>query len=531
MTSLDSREVQVTAAVTDPHPVNTAPARGWRGPLVVGLLIGMVLVLHMGLWRRIWFDELLHFATGGMTFEYVVRLIDYTTIHVNHGQTGIYFLADWALLQVFGASAVALRAPSLLAALILLVSAVVFIRAKGFSWRWQALVVLALGANETLMFYAGEARPYMPLAASASAMLAFYALSADARRRWWARGLGAVGFLLGAVVHPYWGFIWFLVAGFSLLALRIDEPASRGPKEVWRFLAPGYVIPSALLALAVGQLTWMRRIITFGWDPDSIYAWPSLANAFLQDHFHFVPFAYPPRLGTGEVNAGAIVPAVVIALAAVTVVWLIIDRRSRSRRLIAPALLGVAALTSSLFASYMSYRSQYIIFERQWVAGMGLSAIAWTWFFGEWWRRAKGRSRWAAVPAAAFAGLTLVSFTIATATQAAVTVDRYAAWQEVKRDDRSLDELMTAAVGAESFAYDPSGPEDGYGYLASVNVARGGPVWDVFVRWYNKEAGMRQEFRESDMNWTDLIWREPSPLSYLCLPERQWECPVAPPSD
>jgi hypothetical protein len=494
--------------------------------MLVGILIVLVLVLYMGLWRRIWFDELLHFATGGMTFEYVVRLIDYTTIHVNHGQTGAYFLFDWALLQAFGASAIALRAPSLIAAFVLLLSAVIFMRSKGFGHRWQALVVLALGANESLMFYAGEARPYLPLAASASAMLAFYALPNDERRRWWARCLAVAGFVLGALVHPYWGFVWALVAGVSLATRLLDDPASRRPIEVWRFLAPGYVVPSALLAIAVGQLTWMRRIINFGWDPDSIYAWPSLANAFLQDHFSFAPFAYPPRVSTAEINAGAVVPLVVLGLAVLTVLWLIVDQRSRSRRLIPPALLGLAAVTSSLVASYLSYRSQYIIFERQWVAGMGLAAIAWTWFFGEWWRHGKGRAWWARIPAAGFVALTAVSFTISLASQAAVTVDRYVAWQEVERDDRSLDELMAAAVGAESFAYDPSGPEDGYGYLASVNVARGGPVWEVFVRWYNKEAGMRQEFRETDTNWTDLVWSQPSPLSHLCLPERQWECPV-----
>lgn len=531
MPSLDSRRVDVATVVTDPQPVEPSHARIWRGPLVVGALIGAVLLLYMGMWRRIWFDELLHFATGGMTFEYVVRLIDYTTIHVNHGQTGVYFLADWALLRTFGANAIALRAPSLIAALLLLVSAVAFIRAKGFGWRWQALVVAALGANETLMFYAGEARPYMPLAASASAMLAFYAVSGDERRRWWARGLGVVGFPLGAVVHPYWGFMWVLVAGFSMLARMLDGSTSRKPRDVWRFLAPGYVIPSVLLALVVGQLTWMRRIINFGWDPESIYSWPSLANAFLQDHFPFVPFAYPYRQGTWEINAGPIVPLTIVALAAVTVLSLIADRRSRSRKLIPPVLLGLAAVLSSVAASYLSYRSQYIIFERQWVAGMGMAAIAWTWFFAEWWRQARGRAWWAAVPAVAFVGLTLVSFTISIVSQAAVTVDRYVAWQEVERDNRPLEELMAAAAGAESFAYDPSGPEDGYGYLASVNVARGGPVWDVFVRWYNKEAGMRQEFRESDANWTDLIWREPSPLSYQCLPERQWECPVPPPSE
>ena len=57
-------------------------------------LVSLITVLYMGLWRGLWFDELLHFAMGGMTFEYLVRTIDYTTIHVNHGQTGFYMLLD-----------------------------------------------------------------------------------------------------------------------------------------------------------------------------------------------------------------------------------------------------------------------------------------------------------------------------------------------------------------------------------------------------------------------------------------------------
>ena len=503
-----------------------ASRRSSVGPIVVSVLIAVVLVLYMGLWRGIWFDELLHFATGGMTFDYLVRTIDYTTIHVNHGQTGVYFVLDWILLQVFGASAIFLRAPSLVSALVLLVSAVLFLRAKGFGWKWQALAVIALGANESLMFYTGEARPYMPLAASAAAMLTFYALPGDDRRRWWARALGVFGFIFGAVIHPYWIFMWGLIAAFSLAVALVSDRQMRTLGGAWGFVAPAYVIPSLVLYAVVAQLTWMRRIINFGWDRDSIYSWPSLINAFLQDHFAFAPFAYPPRAGTWEIDAGVIIPTAIAAVAVLTAGWLVADRRSRSVKLVAPGVLLLIAGGSSIFASYLSYRSQYIIFERQWVAGMALTTIAWTWFFAEWWRNARGRSTLAALPALAFVALALVSFAISAATQAAVTVDRYHSWQAIERDTRSIDELTQRAAGVDYFNYEPVRPEQGYGYLASVNVARGGPVWEEFIRWYNSQAGMRQEFREQDVNWTDIIWPAPSTQSFLCLPERQWECPV-----
>ena len=501
--------------------------RRWVGPAVVSLLIAVVALSYMGLWRGIWFDELLHFAFGGMTFEYAVKTIDYTTMHVNHGQTGAYFLLDWALLQVFGASAVALRSPSLVAALILMASAAVFLRAKGFGWRWQALVVLALGANESLMFYAGEARPYMPLAGSAAAMLAFYALAPAARRAGWARGLALFGFLVGSVMHPYWAVMWGLIAVFSIVVALAETPALRRPRAMWQLVAPGYVIPALILYVVVGQLTWMRKIINFGW-PDSIYSWGSLWNALLQDHFAFAPFLYPTRGGTGEIDAGPIIPVVVSAMALLVAAWLVVDRRVRSRRLLPPLALFLAGAGSSLFFSYLSYRSQYIIFERQWVAGMTLTAIAWTWFFAEWMRNTADRARLSRVPVYAFVALVVVSFTVSIAAQTVITVERYRGWQTVQSDGRSLEELMAAAVDAETFSYEPRRPEDGYGYLANINIARGGPVWDVFIAWYNKEAGLRQEYREQDDNWSDRIWPEPAPQSYLCLPERQWQCPVPP---
>jgi hypothetical protein len=55
----------------------------------------------------------------------------------------------------------------------------------------------------------------------------------------------------------------------------------------------------------------------------------------------------------------------------------------------------------------------------------------------------------------------------------------------------------------ETFLYEPL---QGYEYLAIVNVARVGPVWEVFVRWYNQHAGMRQEYQDSDNNWSETIY-------------------------
>jgi hypothetical protein len=39
---------------------------------------------------------------GNMSLQGALQTVDYTTIEINHGQTGVYMFLDWALMQVFG---------------------------------------------------------------------------------------------------------------------------------------------------------------------------------------------------------------------------------------------------------------------------------------------------------------------------------------------------------------------------------------------------------------------------------------------
>ena len=96
--------------------------------VLLGLLAIVAVAAFAGFQRPLWIDEVLHFATGAMSFSDVMRTVDYTTIEINHGQTGVYILLDWLFLQIFGASAVALRVPSLIASGVLLWSSILFIR-------------------------------------------------------------------------------------------------------------------------------------------------------------------------------------------------------------------------------------------------------------------------------------------------------------------------------------------------------------------------------------------------------------------
>ena len=179
---------QETSPETPETPSAPPAHRRLWAELGLWVLGAVILFLYSGIWRPIWFDEFLHFAMGGMTWEYALKTVDYTTIEVNHGQTGVYMLLDWLLLQAFGASAVALRLPSLLAAALLLAAAVTFLRRRGFGYGWQYLVLLALAAHTALIWFTGEARPYMPLAAAGVAVLAYYQYDASSRRRPWPAG-------------------------------------------------------------------------------------------------------------------------------------------------------------------------------------------------------------------------------------------------------------------------------------------------------------------------------------------------------
>lgn len=482
--------------------------------VVLGLSL-LVLLAYMGLWRGIWFDELLHFAVGGMSFEYVIKTIDYTTTEVNHGQTGIYILLDWLILQLTGASAIGLRLPSLISAGIMLVAAAVFIRAKGFDWRWQFVAVAALGANSTLMFFTGEARPYMPMAASAMAMLAFYALPLEDRRRWWSRTLAIFGFIFGSMIHPYWILLWVLIAAFSLVVFLGAQKHSMHLKSVVAFLAPLYVVISLSLFAVIGSLTWMRRVFAFGGDTSTIYNWQAISSHFLWDHFAFVPYYMPVRLSTGPPEVSEWVMLLILSVVVLALIWQVISRRCRSLKLLPPLLLLGLAVASSIIVTFQSYRLSYWIIERQWVAGMGLSTVAITWFFAEWWRNVANKGTLLALPVIVYLVLLAVAFSVSLITQVQLTVQRALEWEDVRSDTRSIAELI-ADPGEQTYNYDP---KVGYEYMANLNIHRGGPVWEEFVGWYNKWAGMRPEFRETNPGWSRFIWPDAAPEAELCIPQ------------
>lgn len=432
--------------------------------LPIGVLVIGAVVLHSSFGRPLWIDEFLHFALGShRSTREAWDTIYATTVTVNHGQTGVYMLIDYWLLQVFGASPLALRLPSLASALLLLGGAIALLRVRGLGLSWQLLVIAALFSNATLMYFAGEARPYMPLAAASTGALAYYMMPTPVRARPSVRILGYASIVWGSLIHPYFSLYWLATCLFAYgLAL-----AERNVGLGWRSLLAHVNVPLCVLGgalyFAIGALTWLRGGPSFTLDPFEWVKRDRLVNEFLGvSHTNFMA----DRSGV-----------LLLSFAATPVVVLLAPRRwrQRLRPLLPPSLLLVLALALSVVIGWLSYRRNYWILPRQWVASMALAAVAVVWLWGEI-ARAAARVRRAL-------GLTVLVLAIASIAPRAgqVFVDRI----------RSLRADLAQRLGPTGeLPPPPAAPipsdNDGWVALANANVRAGGPVWNVFRRYYGK---------------------------------------------
>lgn len=131
---------------------------------LLGLLGCALIVAYASIGRPLWIDEFLHFAFGGFPSTVSAwHAIRHSIGSINFGQTGIYMLLDYWLLKAFGANAVALRFPSILSAGLTLWGGLEFLQKRRYPAIWQFILVVCYLGQATLMYYTGEARPYMAL--------------------------------------------------------------------------------------------------------------------------------------------------------------------------------------------------------------------------------------------------------------------------------------------------------------------------------------------------------------------------------
>src|SRR4051794_23138357 len=228
------------------------------GALAVWAVVAIGLYSSYG--RPIWTDEFLHFALGGLpSAGDAVSVIHHTTAGINFGQTGAYMFADFLLLKAFGASSVALRLPSLLSGVVLLISALVFLRTRGVGYLGQFVLLAALVGQSTLMYYVGEARPYMPLAASVVGVLAYYSIPIDRRTHWAARVLGWGAVVLGCMMHPYFPIYWAPLVAFCYVDARARAHANIFIfRDIARFINIPLAVVGSAIFVVLGAYTWMQ---------------------------------------------------------------------------------------------------------------------------------------------------------------------------------------------------------------------------------------------------------------------------------
>jgi|GEM_PF-948300 hypothetical protein len=454
--------------MSSPAVATTAVRPEWveRSALVVLILVGVSLESRP--YRPLWFDEMLQFAFGGYADTGSAwAAIRQSLTWINHNQTGVYFLVDFWLLKIFGASPFALRLPSLLSTAFLLFSVLVFGENRRLSLLWKLALVVGIFAQDSLMIFAAEARPYMPLAAASVGVLAFY--SAPIARR--GRGtmlLGAAAVLLGTLFHPYFPVYWVTILGFFYGLAVVEGDCPLGLRSAVRFADLRLVVMGVVVFFTIAELSWLSVSVPQNLDPFQFIPRDQFLQQFI-DATHFVFIANPYNWLVLDPRRA--VPLLMVLVAAIL---LIVPGRGRALApaLVPPVVLMLLALAVSLFFSWVSYRNHYWIMARQWIASWPLIVIAVVWFCAEAGRQLSVFWRWSG-PVLALVALCSFLDEIHM-----IFPDRVAELAPAAHDP-------AAAIPREPSPDEPKPKtEAAWVDLANENVQAGGPVWTVFQRLY-----------------------------------------------
>ena len=314
-------------------------------------LLGLVILALYSSWGRpLWLDEYLHFAFGGFaSWGEAWAAVQSSTTNINHGQTGFYLMLDYGLLNLFGANLFALRFPSLISGALLLFSAALFLRRKNLGAVAIAAAFLLLAAQPNLMYFIGEARPYMPMAAAAMAALAYFSSSAEQRSGVAMKAFIWIAMVWGALMMPYYLVYLPLIA--ATMFLISDQP--RTFKSFIAFINLPLQITSALLGIGIGALTWLRGSPNFQRDPWLIV-----------------------RPLVDSLTVAQVIGALVV------VVLIIVTFRFGRTDPRGPLLLFVVMGALAMFFALLSYLQSYWILPRQFVASQAIMTLAVVWGVG-----------------------------------------------------------------------------------------------------------------------------------------------------
>ncbi|MEB3311723.1 MAG: hypothetical protein VKJ02_15975 [Snowella sp.] len=464
-------------------------------PIIFLLLLCLsCVVLHSSFGRPLWIDEFLHFAFGSYkTTPEAWGMISQSILGVNHGQTGIYMLINYWLMQLFGANTFWLRFPSIISGLFLFLATLYLFRLWGLPFLWQVMGILALASQTQLMYFVGEARPYMPLVTAAVCTLGYYSTPLSQRSRPIFTLFGLFSILMGVLFHPYFSVYWLAIIVFTYCQKLIEAGEKFSVYSVLEHVNIPLSVMGTIVYFYLGSLTWLRGRPDFEFtlDPFQFVKKDQLIIPFIKwGHFEFLQkLLYPFFL----------YPFLIVTILILIVIFSKNHQRVYLKNIISPVLLIIMALSISIFLSYISFRSNYWILTRQWVASIALVSLGFIWFAYK-----VSKLLWKNHVILAFLWMILcfapigIKFTEVAKTNSQLMGERLAKTatlspesQDSFKDLESIEyfdkpETLKSWLSKINAANNSGKPTSDYWVsLANKNIQQGGKVWKGFRSFYD----------------------------------------------
>jgi hypothetical protein len=436
---------------------------------LLGLLSCALIVLYASIGRPLWIDEFLHFAFGGFRSTHSAwHAIRHSIGTFNFGQTGIYMLVDYWLLKLFGANLIALRLPSTLSAGLMLWAGFEFLTKRRYGPLWQVNLIVCYLGQATLMYYTGEARPYMALAGASVGAFTYYILTPEERGSRSVRILGWLSILWGAAIHPYFAFYWLSLYAFGFLVAVYEKRATFSWKSAISHLNLPLSVIGSVIYFGIGFATWIVHKPKLHYDP---FQWVSHGKVY-ETFVDLCHFQFLGKLGSSWLWFTVILCLFHFCLNA--------EAKTLSKRLLPPALLIWVAMLLSVYVSWESFKHHYWILPRQWVASIALIPIAFVWLCAE---------------------LTTLISRVSTVAHwlipvICLTVVAYCSWPQTTNQEHLFLAAILKRPSSDHFvaplpdALPGLGSEhnDEWVALANQNVESGGPVSPVFQNFYGRSG-------------------------------------------
>ena len=329
-------------------------------------------------WRPLWLDEVLHVSFAALpSWSDALTAVHDPVPGVLTNQTGFYQLLNFASVRLFGVSLLVFRLPSILSAILMLLAATVFLRGRRVPRTLTALGLTLFTFQTTLMYFAGEARPYMLLAASGLGVIAFLSQSPIDRKRWYISAFGWTSLVLSALSHAYF---WIVLPIGLIMAIWLhcgpDQKNRWNVQNLLRVAAPVPVVSSVIIAFVVAMLTWTRCNCPYTYNPFVFMkSWQGVFSRLAEQHYQFVSLGFLPTT-FGGIYLGVFILGLQLLMILIYVLKLF---PRVMRDLVGGSILAILGVGSSLVIALASYLGRYHILEKQWVFGMTITLVASIW--------------------------------------------------------------------------------------------------------------------------------------------------------